>query len=100
MFIKTKISVGIHDYVVQYNNVKALHKIIDEQFKTSKKVLGDEQFKTSNKAVVNTLVMKFSLGRLNCVRDVREHIMKMQDVTVQLNIFEVEIFETFLCIIN
>ena len=35
MFIKTKISNGIHGYADQHDNVKALLKVIDEQFVTS-----------------------------------------------------------------
>ena len=35
MFIKTKISDGIRGFVDQHDNVKALLKVIDEQFVTS-----------------------------------------------------------------
>ena len=63
MFIKTKISAGIHNSVDQHNNVKALLKAIDEQFETS------------DKALASTLIMKFSSLRLTSVRGVCEHIM-------------------------
>ena len=55
MFIKTKISDCIHGSVNQHNNVKALLKAIDEQFVTS------------DKALVSTLIMKFSSLRLTDV---------------------------------
>ncbi|XP_059308746.1 uncharacterized protein LOC132059924 [Lycium ferocissimum] len=84
MFIKTKISAGIHDSVEQYNNVKVLLKAIDEQFETS------------DKALASTLIMKFSSMRLTSVRGVHEHIMKMQDLAAQLKTLEVEMSETFL----
>ena len=63
MFIKTKISYGIHGSIDQHDNVKALLKAIDEQFVTS------------NKALVNTLIMKFSFLRFVDVSGVQEHIM-------------------------
>ena len=48
MFIKTKIYDGIFGSVDQHDNVKALLKAINEQFVTS------------DKALVSTLIMKFS----------------------------------------
>ncbi|KAL6319956.1 hypothetical protein AAG906_037032 [Vitis piasezkii] len=57
MFIKTKISTGIRGSINQHDKVKALLKAIDEQFKTS------------DKALVDTLIMKFSSLRLTNVRD-------------------------------
>ena len=72
IFIKTKIFAGICGSVDQHNDIRAILKSIDEQFETSDKVLA------------NTLIMKFSLLRLTSVRGVREHIMKMIDITAQL----------------
>ncbi|RVW85491.1 Retrovirus-related Pol polyprotein from transposon TNT 1-94 [Vitis vinifera] len=72
MFIKTKISTGIRGSINQHNKVKALLKAIDEQFKTS------------DKALVDTLIMKFSSLRLTNVRGVHEHIMQMRDIVAQL----------------
>ncbi|TMW85725.1 hypothetical protein EJD97_022646, partial [Solanum chilense] len=69
MFIKTKIFAGIRSSVEQHNYVKALLKDIDEQFETSDKI------------PVSTCIMKFSSMRLTSVTNVREHIMKMRDLT-------------------
>ncbi|KAL6350414.1 hypothetical protein AAG906_004365 [Vitis piasezkii] len=84
MFIKTKISNGIRGSVYQHDNVKALLKVIDEQFVTSDKTLA------------NTLIMKFSSLRLTNVSGVREHIMQMRDIAIQLKTLEVEMFDSFL----
>ena len=84
MFIKTKISTGIRGSINQHNKVKALLKAIDEQFKTS------------DKALVDTLIMKFSSLRLTNVRGVHEHIMQMRDIVAQLKTLKVEMFESFL----
>ena len=67
MFIKTKISPGIHGSVDQHEKVRDLLTAIDEQFVTS------------DKALASTLIMKFSSLRLTCVRGVRKHIMQMRD---------------------
>ena len=71
MFIKTKISYGIRDSVDQHDNVKALLKVIDEQFVTS------------DKALANALIIKFSSLRLTNVSGVREHIMQMRDIAAR-----------------
>ena len=59
MFIKTKISTGIHGSVEQINKVKPLLIAIDEQFETSDKTLA------------STLIMQFSstssLGQEECL---------------------------------
>ena len=65
IIIQTKISAGICRSIEQNNNVKALLKDIDEHFETS------------DKALVSTLIMKFSSMGLTSVRNVRKHIMKM-----------------------
>ncbi|RVW51340.1 hypothetical protein CK203_075508 [Vitis vinifera] len=83
MFIKTKISYGIHGSIDQHDNVKALLKAIDEKFVTS------------NKALVNTLIMKFSFLRLTNVSSVREHIMQIRDIAAQLKTLEVEMSNSF-----
>jgi hypothetical protein len=67
MFIKTKISTGIHGSVDQHEKVRDLLKAIDDQFVTS------------DKALASTLIMKFSSLRFIGVKGVREHIMKMRD---------------------
>ena len=84
MFIKTKIFAGIHGSVDQHNDVRALLKAIDEQFKTS------------DKALASTLIMKFSSLRLTNIRGVREHIIKMKNIVAQLKNLEIEISESFL----
>ena len=68
MFIKTKISVGIHGYVEQIDKVKPLLKAIDEQFETS------------DKALASTLIMQFSSTKLIEIRGVHDHIMCMRDI--------------------
>ena len=84
MFIKTKISVGIHSFVEQHNDIKALLKAIDEYFETS------------DKALAITLIMKLSSMRLTSVRNMGEHIMKIQVLAAQLKILEFEMSKTFL----
>ena len=84
MFIKAKISAGICGFVDHHNNVRALLKVIDEQFKIS------------DKALASTLIIKFSSLRLVSSKGVREHIMKMRDIVAQLKNLEVDMFENFL----
>ena len=84
MYIETKISDGIRDSIEQHENVRELLKAIDEQFVTS------------DKALVSTLIMKFTSLTLTGIRGVREHIMKMRDIVTQLKKLEVEMFESFL----
>ncbi|KAA8546774.1 hypothetical protein F0562_003203 [Nyssa sinensis] len=84
MFIKTKISAGIRGSVDQHTKVRDLLKAIDKQFVTS------------DKALASTLIMKFCCTRLDTVRSVREHIMKMRDTAAQLKKLEVEISNSFL----
>ncbi|TXG69669.1 hypothetical protein EZV62_004604 [Acer yangbiense] len=90
MFIKTKISAGIHGSVDQHEKVWDLLKAIDDQFVTSEK------------ALASTLVMKFSSLRLTSVKGVAEHIMQMRDITAQLKKLEVGMSKSFLvhCILN
>ena len=63
MFIKTKISTGIHGYVKQIDKVKPFLKAIDEQFATF------------DKALANTLIMQFSSTKLVGIREACNHIM-------------------------
>ena len=84
MYIKTKISVGIHGSIEQHENVCELLKAIDEQFVTS------------DKALVSTLIMKFTSLKLTDIKGVHEHIMEMRDIVAQLKKLEVEMFESFL----
>eukprot|EP00253_Pinus_taeda_P004402 PITA_04402 len=84
MFIKTKISAGIHGSIYQHEKVRDVLKAIDDQFITS------------DKALASTLIMKFSSLRLTSVKGVREHIMQMRDTVAQSKKIEVEISESFL----
>ena len=84
MYIKTKISAGICGSIEQHENVCELLKAIDEQFVTS------------DKALVSTLIMKFTSLKLTCIKGVREHIMEMTDVVAQLKKLEVEMSKSFL----
>ncbi|WKA11316.1 hypothetical protein VitviT2T_028826 [Vitis vinifera] len=78
MYIKTKISVGIHSSIEQHENIRELLKVIDEQFVTS------------DKALASTLIMKFTSLKLTGIRGVREHIMEMRDIVAQLKKLKVE----------
>ncbi|KAA8539156.1 hypothetical protein F0562_025848 [Nyssa sinensis] len=84
MFIKTKIFAGIRGSVDWHTKVRDLLKVIDEQYVTS------------DKALASTLIMKFCSTKLDTVRGVREHIMKMRDTATQLKKLEVEISDSFL----
>ena len=77
MFIKTKIFAGIHGFVEQINKFKPLIKAINEQFATS------------NKALANTLIMQLSSTKLIGKRGVRDHSMRMRDISAQLKTLEV-----------
>ena len=84
MFIKTKLSAAIRSLMDHYTRVKDLLKAIDEQFKTSEK------------ALVSTLIMKFSTLRLTGTKGVRDHIIQIGDIVAQLKTLEIEMSETFL----
>ena len=84
MYIRTKISTSIHGSIEQHENVRKLLKAIDEQFVTS------------DKALVSTLIMKFTSLKLTDIKGVHEHIMEMRDIVAQLKKLEVEMFESFL----
>jgi hypothetical protein len=84
MFIKTRISAGIRGSVDQYEKVRDLLKIINEQFITSDKVLA------------NTIIMKFVSLKLTSMRGVREHIMQIRNNVAQLKKLKVEMSEFFL----
>ena len=84
MFIKTKITIGIRGSVEQYNKVQDLPKAIGEQFVTS------------DKALVITLIMKFSSIRITSVKGVREHIMQMRDIAAQLKKLGIDMSKSFL----
>ncbi|XP_050916770.1 uncharacterized protein LOC127131931 [Lathyrus oleraceus] len=84
MFIKTKVTSGIRGSVDHPENVCDLLKAIDDQFVTSEK------------ALASTLIMKFSSYRLTSVKGVREHIMKMCDISAQLKKLEVDMSDSFL----
>ena len=84
MFIKTKITTGIRGSIEQYDKVQDFLKAIGEQFVTS------------DKALVSTLIMKFSFIHITNVRGVREHIMQMRDIATQLKKLGIDMPESFL----
>ena len=72
MFIKTKISIGIHGFIEHIDKVKPLLKAINEQLATF------------DKALASTLIMQFSSTKLIRITEVRDHIMCMRDIATQL----------------
>ena len=56
----------------------------------------DKQFVTSEKALASTLVMQFSSTKLIRITGVRDHTMRMRDITAQLKSLEVTMSDTFL----
>ena len=84
MFIKTKISASIRGSVEQIDKVKPFLKAIDEQFVTYDKTLA------------STLIMQFSSTKLTRIIGVRDHIMRMRDITGRLKSLEVTMSDTFL----
>ncbi|XP_072064284.1 uncharacterized protein [Arachis hypogaea] len=84
MFIKSRISASIRGSIPDCRNVKDYMKAIDEQFESS------------SKALASTLMAQLSSMRLTGVRGVREHIMRLRDITAQLKALEVEISDSFL----
>ena len=84
MFIKTKITIGIRGSVEQYDKVQDLPKAIGKQFVTL------------DKALVITLIMKFSSIRITSVKGVREHIMQMRDIAAQLKKLGIDMSKSFL----
>ena len=83
MFIKTNISYGIRGFVDEIDKVKPLLKSIDEKFETL------------DKALASTLIMQFSSTKLTGIKGVRNHIMRIRDISAQLKTFEVTMFKTF-----
>ena len=77
MFIKTHISVGIRGSIENHVKVRDLLKA------------KDEQFAKSDKSLSNTLIIQFSSLRLTGIRGVRDHIMRMMDISAQLKSLEV-----------
>ena len=84
MFIKTHISAGIHGSIEKYDKVQDLLKEFDDQFSKSMKSLA------------STLITQFSTLQLIGVKSVRDHIMRMMDITAQLKNLEVTILESSL----
>ena len=84
MFIKTNISASIHSSVDKHEKVKDLLKAIDDQFVTF------------DKAPASTLIMQFSSLKLQGIRGVRDHIMRMRDIVAQLKALEVTMSDSFL----
>ncbi|RDX89576.1 hypothetical protein CR513_28681, partial [Mucuna pruriens] len=84
MFIKTKISASIWDFVYQHDKVRDLMHSIDEQFTIP------------NKSIASTLMMQFSFMKLTRIRGMLDHIMCIRDIVAQLNGLEVTMSPSFL----
>ena len=84
MFIKTNISASIRSSVDQHEKVNDLLKAIDDQFITF------------DKALASTFIMQFSSLKLQGIRGVRDHIMRMRDIVAQLKALEVTMSDSFL----
>ncbi|GAV82307.1 UBN2_2 domain-containing protein, partial [Cephalotus follicularis] len=56
----------------------------------------EEQFKSSSKANASTIIMKMLTTKYNGTSEVREHIMKMNDVASKLKSMDMEISKEFL----
>ena len=84
MLIRTHISVGIRGSIEKHVKVRDLLKAIDEQFAKY------------DKSLISTLIIQFAFVRLTGIRGVRDHIMRMMDISAQLKSLEVSMFESFL----
>ena len=84
MFIKTNISASICSSVDQHEKVKDLLKAINDQFITS------------YKALASTFIMQFSSLKLQGIRGVHDHIMRIRDIVAQLKALEVTMSGSFL----
>ena len=84
MFLKTNISASIRSSIDQHEKVKDLSNAIDDQFFTF------------DKAPASTLIMQFSSLKLQGIRGVRDHIMRMRDIVAQLKALEVTMSDSFL----
>lgn len=82
--IKTNFSLEIRDFVDQYNNVKDLPKVIEEQSIIFHKSLN------------KTTIMDFSSLKLIEIKKLCDHIMYIRDITAQLKASEVTISDSFL----
>lgn len=82
--MNTRVPSGIRGSVENHSNARELLKALDEQFESS------------DKTSASTPIMKFSSVRLTSVRGEREHMNMIRDITSQLKILEVDIFETLI----
>ena len=84
MFIKTHISIGTFGSIEKHVKVRDLLKAIDEQFAKY------------DKSFASTLIIQFSSSRLIGIGGVRDHIMCMMEISVQLKSLEVPLLKSFL----
>ena len=84
MLIKTNIFARIRSSIDQHEKVKDLLKAIDDQFITS------------DKALASTHIMQLSSLKVQGIRDVRDHIMRMRNIVAQLKALEVTMSDSFL----
>ena len=78
MFIKTHISTCIRRSIEKHVNVKDLLKAIDDQFAKSENSL------------TSTLIIQFLFLRLNGIKGVCDHIIRMMNISAQLKSLEVD----------
>ena len=83
MFVKSHIGNIIHCSILDSAKMKEYLKTIEEQFKTFDKVLA------------STLITKMCSMKFNDTKKVREHIMQMRDIVVQLKSLKIEMLRGF-----
>ncbi|CAH9139583.1 unnamed protein product [Cuscuta epithymum] len=84
MVIKNSISVAIRGAIPDSENAKTYLEYVEEQFKGT------------SKAHVSTLILKMLTSKYDGVSGIREHIMKMSDMSNKLKSMDMEISEGFL----
>ncbi|CAH9100925.1 unnamed protein product, partial [Cuscuta epithymum] len=84
MVIKNSISVAIRGAIPDSENAKTYLEYVEEQFKGT------------SKAHASTLILKMLTSKYDGVSGIREHIMKMSDMSNKLKSMDMEISEGFL----
>ncbi|CAH9067950.1 unnamed protein product [Cuscuta europaea] len=84
MVIKNSISVAIRGAIPDSENAKTYLEYVEERFKGT------------SKAHASTLILKMLMSKYDGVSGIREHIMKMSDMSNKLKSMDMEISEGFL----
>ncbi|CAH9118625.1 unnamed protein product [Cuscuta epithymum] len=84
MVIKNSILVSIRGVIPDSENAKTYLEYVEEQFKGA------------SKAHASTLILKILTNKYDGVSGIREHIMKMSDMSNKLKSMDMEISEGFL----